>query len=758
MKTIKKAILFLLFLSAILVGKETLAQSCTGTVPHYNVNLSSNASGTWSSSSVSRAGQCCGLSSSYNCIHFSVTLHPDAAGIKVSASGTVTGYTFESTCGSSTNIGDTLCVNTTGTREITICRSGSSSSKVYTVTSIPKPTANAGNDTSICSAANSVQLNGSISNGTGGVWKGRGGNFIGDSTTLKPIYVPSYAEVQAGSTYLILTPTGSKCSAVKTDTLFITIYSAPMPVISGNTIICEGTKNVAYSVNSTVGHTYDWHVVGGTIASGQGTSQVNVNWGNAGPGYIYMVQTDNKGCQGVGAINTISRFDFNSRPLTKATIGPDATSVDADAYSDGIGFRITKNCGGNKGVDLVIPGSVFNRGKICMTFSWQRDESYADFFTRGGVTFKINNGNLELALRISNGLGGYTDVGPLNTGYTIPYDDVFRYFTFCYDSATGVGVAMQFDSVVWTYNGTPGRALYWTGAGNATIGTIMDGSCSGRALLDWSNISIPITIVSLPDASISGPAQICQYKTASYKASDTIGYYKYNWLANGATILSGQSTDSIYVQWDSVGTKSISVILTDTINGCDSTLTFGVIVSPIPVPSITGADSVCQSIETIFTAPTNANYIYQWVASTGTFTGVTTDDTATISFTQGGNHTVSLKITNALTGCDSTITRAIFVDSLPIAIVSGNNPACEGSIGNVYQTTGNSKYSYTWVTTGGTVIAGAGTNEISVNWLALGVGNVHLSIVKAPVGCTTAIDYPVTINAKPVTSIIQTTP
>lgn len=623
------------------------------------------------------------------------------------------------------------------------------------VSNLPQILAHAGNDTSICSAANSVYLNGSVSNATGGRWTGRGGNFIGDSATLKPIYIPSYAEVQAGSTYLVLTTTGNgSCSAAK-DTLFITIYNAPKPVISGDIKICAGTQNVAYSVSPSIGHTYDWHVVGGTIASGQGTSQVNVNWGKAGPGYIYMIQADSNGCQGVGAINTISRFDFNSRPLTKATIGPDATSSDADAYPDGFGYRITSNCGGSKGIDLTVPGSVFNRGKICMTYSWQRDESYADFFTRGGVTFKINGGNLELSLRVSDGLGGYTNVGPLNTGYSVPYDDVHRYFTFCYDSATGVGVAMQFDSVVWTYNGTPGRSLYWTGAGDATIGTIMDGSCSGRTLLDWSNISVPITITALPKAAIVGPNNVCQYKTASYVVNDTVGYYTYQWLANGATILSGQSTDSIYVQWDSLGTRTLSVLLTDTINGCDSTLYIDVSVNPQPVPSIAGADSICQSIESAFIAPANANYTYQWTASTGLFTGVATDDTATISFAQGGSHTISLKITNAITGCDSSITKTIFVDSLPISIISGNNPVCEGSIGNVYQAVSNSLYSYTWVPTLGTITAGAGTNAVTIDWPTAGSGNLQLSIVKAPLGCINKIQYPVTITAKPVTGAVQ---
>ena len=201
--------------------------------------------------------------------------------------------------------------------------------------------------------------------------------------------------------------------------------------------------------------------------------------------------------------------------------------------------------------------------------------------------------------------------------------------------------------------------------------------------------------------------------------------------------------------------QTLSVLLTDTINGCDSTLYIDVSVNPQPVPSIAGADSICQSIESAFIAPANANYTYQWTASTGLFTGVATDDTATISFAQGGSHTISLRITNAVTGCDSSITKTIFVDSLPISVISGNNPVCEGSIGNVYQAVSNSLYSYTWVPTLGTITAGAGTNAVTIDWPTAGSGNLQLSIVKAPLGCINKIQYPVTITAKPVTGAVQ---
>lgn len=621
---------------------------------------------------------------------------------------------------------------------------------------LPQNLANAGNDTAICSASNAVSLNGGITTASGGIWTGRGGHFIDDdSTKLNAIYIPSYDEVQSGSTYLILTSTGNNGCDTAIDTVDITIYSAPVPIISGDTKVCESAQNVSYSVTAFPNHSYDWHVVGGVIESGQGTDSIKVKWGNAGPGYMYMVQTDSNGCEGVGAMNTISRFDFNSHPLTTATIGPNATSYDSDAYSNGTGYQITVDCGGGKGIDLTVPGSTFDRGKMCMTYSWQRDESYADFFNRGGITFRIRSGKLEIGLEVEDGNGGSTTIGPITTNYTVPHDDVLRYFTFCYDSATGVGVAMQFDSVVWTYNGTPGRALYWNGAGDATIGEIMDGSCNGRTLLDWSNISIPITIIPKPSASITGINEVCVYQNGDYEITDTSSYYKYNWTVDGGTVTSGLSTYKINVKWDSFGQRAISVTLTDSINGCDTTIDYSVKVNPLPPTQISGKDSLCQNIENIFTAPADSNYTYQWTASTGIVNGSTTNDSAIITYTQAGSHTISLTITDTTTGCDSTITYNVFVDSIPTGNITGDNPVCAGSSGNIYQTAYNSLYTYTWTLSGGTINSGAGTNSISVTWPNAGVGNMKLEIDQAPTGCKKELQYPVTINAIPILGPIQ---
>jgi len=63
----------------------------------------------------------------------------------------------------------------------------------------------------------------------------------------------------------------------------------PTPVITGSSAVCTGTQN--YSVPATVGHTYVWDVVGGTILSGQGTNQIQVQWSSGTAGTVNVTES-----------------------------------------------------------------------------------------------------------------------------------------------------------------------------------------------------------------------------------------------------------------------------------------------------------------------------------------------------------------------------------------------------------------------------------------------------------------------------------
>ena len=48
----------------------------------------------------------------------------------------------------------------------------------------------------------------------------------------------------------------------------------------GSISVCPNIMGLTYSIQDLSGYSYEWTVSGGTIASGQGTSAIVVNWGD----------------------------------------------------------------------------------------------------------------------------------------------------------------------------------------------------------------------------------------------------------------------------------------------------------------------------------------------------------------------------------------------------------------------------------------------------------------------------------------------
>lgn len=204
----------------------------------------------------------------------------------------------------------------------------------------------------------------------------------------------------------------------------------------------------------------------------------------------------------------ISEFLFNSNPVTRANVGPNAISVSSSAGSSAGGMNGTnglnaKATGDKADVNLTIPGSpTFDVAGIDISVSFRRSEAVAYFFTRGNsMNFGMTDGYLGVTYRVSNGSGGFNTVNSGNV-YAIPADDIFRTYRFVYNPSTGAA-AMMVDGVsVWTNNGPSQRNLYWTGSGNVVVGQMMDGNGFSKTILDnlriYSivNTALPIELIS----------------------------------------------------------------------------------------------------------------------------------------------------------------------------------------------------------------------------------------------------------------------
>jgi len=200
----------------------------------------------------------------------------------------------------------------------------------------------------------------------------------------------------------------------------------------------------------------------------------------------------------------ISRFTWEANPVTNADYGPNASS--ASSYATVSSRETNETNGLNPGngqydINLVLDGASFNVPAIDISVDFRREESVASFFYRGSnFNFGMNGGKLSVNFALTSG-ASFTSIASGNI-YTVPDDHHFHSYRFIYDNNTGTAKILVDAVVVYTYNGTAGIPLYWTGAGNVIIGKDMDATGRNVAVLDnlvvqeYSTALLPLRLLS----------------------------------------------------------------------------------------------------------------------------------------------------------------------------------------------------------------------------------------------------------------------
>ncbi|UOQ64845.1 PKD-like domain-containing protein [Hymenobacter volaticus] len=133
--------------------------------------------------------------------------------------------------------------------------------------------------------------------------------FTGVNTSQNPLTL----------TYVVTATTAQNC--VGRDTVRITVNPRPLPdSIQGSASVCPTIQGVAYSIRNARGTAYQWLVTGGTIASGQGTAAITVNWGTASTtASVKAFQLNSLGCSS----DTITfPVRVNQQLITQRPTGP----------------------------------------------------------------------------------------------------------------------------------------------------------------------------------------------------------------------------------------------------------------------------------------------------------------------------------------------------------------------------------------------------------------------------------------------------
>ncbi len=270
---------FIVFAGLQNVSAQT--SNCTGGTPSYTVNLSSNTSGVWTSSSLLRAGECCGGGSgNNNCVEFIVTLSPNAEAfvLDIISGATPSGsLSYTVNCGTPTPIGGKFCVTGAGPHYISFCKNGGNEN-TYRITSIPKPMVSANMVTRV--GCNSQLVAFGFQESTI-QWRALNSTYQSlltcatacDSTfVVPPTSPPSFADFEVSGT-----PLGACSGVFSRDTVRVSFVPGMTANISpANSILCwnETTKTLTANVSGgNPPYTYLW-------SNGATTQSINVGVGN----------------------------------------------------------------------------------------------------------------------------------------------------------------------------------------------------------------------------------------------------------------------------------------------------------------------------------------------------------------------------------------------------------------------------------------------------------------------------------------------
>ena len=609
-----------------------------------------------------------------------------------------------------------------------------------------------------------------------------------------------------GKVNLILLSNGiSTCPGTK-DTVKVTIYKVPSPIIKGFDSVCQYDANKMYYTTKVNGNSYSWTLTGGTITAGAGTDSIRANWGKGGNDTIKVTETNAIGCKTTytknvkviskpsPAISGIDTVCENSTNLTYSSAlnsgdkyhwtisggtilsGTDSNVANVKWGTKGAGILTLKetNTGGcdTTVIDTIqiiaspvalINGSLNICENTTHSYTTTKGASNSYLWTLTGGT--INYGSGTDSIRISWGAKG---IGTLQIKITNAGGCSSTLLDTVNINPNPQINGQKSDSVCeysglhkYYSNQNSGSTYQW----KVKFGTIISGATTDTLIVNWgasgtdslfltetnaygcsTTISKLIRIFADPKPDIVGNDSVCEYTPNSIYATSSNSGSNYLWSISNGSFLSRSDSNAVSVLWNSNGSGSLSVKETNSV-GCDSTVSISIVIQQKPAPVISGIDSVCQyDVAKIYTTKKNAGNTYQWSVGGGNIVSGANSDSVVVNWATSGTGSISVKETNSLL-CDSSVSMNIAIHKKPTPSISGLYSVCENDT-QIYSIGFTSGNTYQWTINGGNIYNGNNTNTINVLWEKNGSGSVSVKETNA-VGCDTSITQDITIIAKP---------
>lgn len=480
----------------------------------------------------------------------------------------------------------------------------------------------------------------------------------------------------------IFTATSTEGNCVLQDEIIVNVLSAPLPVISGDSLLCVGSSTTLqaspgfsnyvwssgqrdvtsisvqnpgqYSItvtgqNGCFGSTNfelkekiptPIKIFGDTIlcpgeqtflAAGSGFSKYQWSTGSQDevvvitqPGQYFLTVTDTDGCSSV-------------RPVEVRGVIPEIPIISGKDYL----------CSGTFGKLEASPGFT--------SYRWSDGSSADTLLAYKAGTYRVT---------VTDRNGCQTESSFQITERQSPSAFIEGDTTFC----TGGSTFLKAPSGLYTY--------FWSGGSRDSILQITNSGVYTLTIEDTfgckDSASIFIDTLPLPKIKFTGPGTLCEGQFGRVSPGD-FAYYQWS---------TGDVLPDIQVLRSGVYKVTVTGF-----NGCKASDSIEVRVLPNPVPSLISPGLICPDEEIeIRTAEVFQHYIWN-----------TGDTTSSIRKSQAGSYEVTV---TDLNGCTGSISTEIRPAPRPLVSIQGDTQVCEGDTARLFSNESFSRYEWSTGATG----------------------------------------------------------
>jgi gliding motility-associated-like protein len=487
----------------------------------------------------------------------------------------------------------------------------------------------------------------------------------------------------AGQKLVTFTIDNGSCTTV--DTMTILINATPTASFTSNAPQCQ-TNAVNFSNTGTVvGVTWAWNFgVGAVPATSVVQNPAGITYTSPGIKTISLTTTNiATGCN----VTTTQNIVIDATPVAAFTSNaPQCTGNNVNFTNTGTAVGVVYSWSFGAGAT---PAASTAQNPVGVTYSTAGPKT---------VTFTVTNpttGCFATTTQIINinasPVASFSSNAPQCTGSNV---------NFTCTGTVGGGITYN-----WNFGAgaVPATSVVQNPAGvvYSTSGTKFVSFTVTNSVTGCSSTTIQtININQSPTATFASNAPQCEGSAVNFTNTGTTGAgVSYNWnFGPNSNPNNSTAENPSGIMYSGSGDELITFTVTN--GGCTAVDTMSIYINPAPVSTWMSNAPQCTGSNVNFTCTGSSgpNFTYSWNFGAGAVPATSTaQNPSSVVYSVSGAATVSLMVTNSITGCTSTTIQNININQAPTATFNSSAPTCQNtavSFTNTGTTGGGVTYSW----------------------------------------------------------------